>query len=716
MGDTPTALGVWNDGRDDLLIVGGPWDTAFGLRLGGIAGWDGRGWRNFGRGLEGSSRAVRTIADFEGRLVVSGDFQRSGSTALPGIAAWDGVAWRAMGTADVRAVDLIDFEGRLIAAGRIEFASGATEIANAAAWDGVEWQPLGGELGPEFTAMTVHNGSLVAAGYESEADGGEPFVVTWDGAEWQRLPGEQAGIVDLLSINGDLVAAGYIQSTDCYGPALRWVDNRWEPIGSGCMGSSWALSTHEGKLVAIGSFANPARPGYVTIAMRWNGTVWESPGGYSSGYPSLQGMEYRGDFVVAGQFGASSNEPGVSEVSGIAKTDFQRWSPIGTRNNGLIYALTKYRDSVVAGGAFLNIDGDSVQSLAEWTGREWRPFGGPIDGSITALRVEGDSLFAAGWFELDESGTVCVAEYRDGTWTAISRGLFGHAVGLDRYQGELIAVGAFYNPPTNTNFFTARWDGTAWRRLASDLSGPAKALAQFDGELYVGGTFGRAGDESANNLARWDGTTWTTVAECYGANGVEGGGTPDDATCVYALAEYDGDLFIGGTFATAGGIPTPNLARWDGREWVVTPGADGSVRMLQVIDDQLYAGGAFTRIGGQDATGLAVWNRETWSQVGDGIATSPRAIVKRGNRLMVAASLNSYTHSIAEFGCRQAVGDVDCDGRLNADDIAAFVMALTDAANYAVHYPDCTIDNADCDGDAYVSVRDIASFVAFLTN
>ncbi len=61
------------------------------------------------------------------------------------------------------------------------------------------------------------------------------------------------------------------------------------------------------------------------------------------------------------------------------------------------------------------------------------------------------------------------------------------------------------------------------------------------------------------------------------------------------------------------------------------------------------------------------------------------------------------------------VGDCNCDGFVTVGDIAAFVLALTDAPGYATQYPDCLISNADTNSDGFVTVGDIAAFVALLT-
>jgi hypothetical protein len=89
---------------------------------------------------------------------------------------------------------------------------------------------------------------------------------------------------------------------------------------------------------------------------------------------------------------------------------------------------------------------------------------------------------------------------------------------------------------------------------------------------------------------------------------------------VYATAFYNGDLIIGGRFATAGGSITNNIARWDGSTWVpLGTGTDAIVRALEVYNGELYIGGDFTNVGGIVVSNIAKWNGTTWSALGTGV-------------------------------------------------------------------------------------------------
>ena len=194
------------------------------------------------------------------------------------------------------------------------------------------------------------------------------------------------------------------------------------------------------------------------------------------------------------------------------------------------------------------------------------------------------------------------------------------ALSIFEYQQRpaLYAGGTFrelFGSPGNR---IARWDGKTWARLGEGLNGSVYALAIFDDgtgpALYAGGTFSRAGDiPDANGVARWDGREWSALGS---------GLHNDDPTHVHnaaALVVFDDgsgpDLYVGGHFTEAGGVPAVNVARWDGHEWsAVGEGLEGTpgIRALAVYDDgtgpALYAGGFTTR-------GLARWDGESWETV-----------------------------------------------------------------------------------------------------
>ena len=105
-------------------------------------------------------------------------------------------------------------------------------------------------------------------------------------------------------------------------------------------------------------------------------------------------------------------------------------------------------------------------------------------------------------------------------------------------NGNLYAGGWFTTAGGVPTAGIARWDGTTWSALGTGTHGGNSALAlDAQGNLHTG-------------IARWDGSIWSDLG-----SGLE--------YAVRALAlRGSADLFVGGSFATAGGTPAANVARW----------------------------------------------------------------------------------------------------------------------------------------------------------
>jgi hypothetical protein len=80
----------------------------------------------------------------------------------------------------------------------------------------------------------------------------------------------------------------------------------------------------------------------------------------------------------------------------------------------------------------------------------------------------------------------------------------------------------------------------------------------------------------------------------------------------------------------------------------------------------------------------------------------------------------TYSNTFADFttlldlGPPRSPGDVNCDGRVDFDDINPFVLALTGADGYYSEYPECDWLNGDCNEDGSVDFDDINAFAALL--
>jgi trimeric autotransporter adhesin len=268
-----------------------------------------------------------------------------------------------------------------------------------------------------------------------------------------------------------------------------------------------------------------------------------------------------------------------------------------------------------------------------------------LSGTIDASAWTLTSNLAAGERPRFESSSVA-ASSSIGGWSALGDDHIGdHGALIDSVEvlavadGELYVGGRFNNvagiPQADR---VARWDGTTWHALGSNaagtngaLNGDVTALAVLGGDVYVGGQFfNAAGIPQADFLARWDGSDWSAVgANPAGTNGALNG-------AVFSLLVAGDDLLVGGAFTDAAGIAQADyIARWDGATWSAlgsnaagTDGAlNGTPRALALAGSDLFVGGHF-----QDAAGIAQadyiarWDGATWSALGSNAAGTDGAL------------------------------------------------------------------------------------------
>jgi hypothetical protein len=154
------------------------------------------------------------------------------------------------------------------------------------------------------------------------------------------------------------------------------------------------------------------------------------------------------------------------------------------------------------------------------------------------------------------------------------------------------------------------------------LGGTVFAFADYNGELFAGGSWSETKGGVIRGLARFDGSDWHAVGT--GIDLVNYSFPPRD-TQVSAMAVYNGELVFAGTFDQVDGQAMNYIARWNGTTLQPLGGGlrlsydEADVRALAVYNNELYAAGEFDLAGGQPANGIARWNGATWSPVGTGL-------------------------------------------------------------------------------------------------
>ena len=295
----------------------------------------------------------------------------------------------------------------------------------------------------------------------------------------------------------------------------------------------------------------------------------------------------------------------------------QGWADIyGGTSIGSNYTLYSddFDNMLYVGGDFDTCGPNYYPSkgLAIWDGSEWIDLAGQYGDDWTHCITRYNGKIYHGC----QSGAVFEGmQSEDSRIAAFDNSVFALAV----YKGELYMGGVFKKTkPTDSVhiYFSgiAKYDGTQLIDVGGGVrsstdSGGVYSLFVYNNRLYAGGVFDTAGNAPCHNIARWNGTEWQPLDEGIGHSGA--------VAVVRTLTSYKGDLFAGGLFTSAGGIPVKNVARWDGSEWsTIGSTLNGEVYDLQVYKDYLYAGGAFEFSSPRNH--IARWNGNYWSVPGGG--------------------------------------------------------------------------------------------------
>lgn len=539
--------------------------------------------------------------------------------------------------------------------------------SNLLAWDGTTWSSFGGGTsGPVEMLRTLDDGSgpaLYVGGFFTHVGG---IVVNrigrWDGAAWSSLgTGVNGPIRDAVVHDDGTGGAIYVcgEFSEAGGVAVanvaRWNGVSWSSVGQGFDARVEALAVFDDgfgpELVATGPFTGTPGLGLGRIAA-WNGTDWRNigTGGLSSIGSSLcvhddgqgRALYVGGAFVTAGGVPSklvARRRNGAWESVGL---------PLSNPSTGTVETLFEHDSGngleLYAAGSFGGYAAPPFR-IARWTGSAWADVGGGIGTGDTGGIVYSIAGFGAGAsrelvvggnFEQAGTSTAKNLASFDGTsWGPFVEGLglnnWGSALTVhdDGNGPRLVATGYFRGAGGMQASRIASFDGSAWSALGagfgpdSDSPFPHCVCSFDDGggpELYVGGQFSRAGGVPVANIAKHDGSTWSALGA-----GILGGD-------VIAIQEYDEGtgpvLFAGGNFSNAGGIGIGRIARWDGANWSAVGGVTftGTVWSMTVFDAgaglELFVGGRFAMSGNPGPERLAAWNGTTWRTVGFGQAAN----------------------------------------------------------------------------------------------
>lgn len=268
---------------------------------------------------------------------------------------------------------------------------------------------------------------------------------------------------------------------------------------------------------------------------------------------------------------------------------------------GRVDSVFEWQGSVYAGGTRFGADGGWINGLARWDGSRWHPVG-------TGVQLVSGQPFVS----IAVVSAMC------------------------EWNGDLIVAGTFDRAGGQPVNHIARWDGTAFHPLGQGIvevgwDAEVRSLAVFNHELYVAGTFDTAGGQPALGIARWNGSTWSTCGSGLTMPPAQQG----DGRSLLVVGT---ELWVGGEFSFAGGVPAANIARWNGTSFLpVGAGLNGLVMSLAEFAGQVCAGGVFDFSGATLTGPRALWNGTTWQSIGPVVTgENPITMCSHGGMLYAA--------------------------------------------------------------------------------
>ncbi|MBX3464045.1 MAG: hypothetical protein KF830_12805 [Planctomycetes bacterium] len=554
------------------------------------------------------------------RLLVSGSFAVAGTVLAANLAVYEPTTrtWTTLGPGPYPA-NLCLAEGPT---GDIYVGGNFTSIAGTAAagiarWDGASWSALGSGVTGTVRAITpLPGGGLVVAGSITAA-GGAPAngIARWDGSTWSAL-GTSAlgGTITGWSVvgmpNGDLAAAISVSGTSSVATGvLRFDGTTWSQLG-GAFGARRLLVLPSGDLVAGGG----SLPGDSTQKVgRWNGTAWlPLPAAPFQDVSDLDLMP-NGDLLAAGRFGSSSQQRA-------AVWDGLHWTTLGestiASTSGSFSALAVLGNEVFVGGNSLTFGDVSVNYIARWNTSKWSPASPGLALSTRWLAT----LPNGGVFAGTATGSLVqglVQRWNGLGWVGIGSGFAlgsGNSPVLTGLvgtpSGRLIALGR--SSGTTAMPVAEQWTGSAWTTLATSPFGEIRAAVELpNGDLVVGGSFATLSDTTATNVARLSGSTWTPL-----------GTGPGQTVNALAVAPNGDPIALAGL----------SVMRWNGSEWLQIGLSMPTAPTALVIDRS----GAPVIAGNFSGNGVLRWNGVTWVPLGGGTSGAMQSLVVLANGDLVA--------------------------------------------------------------------------------
>jgi hypothetical protein len=566
-------------GLDGSVYVGGRFDHVSGAPHRNVARLtpDGR-WEALGSGLE---RRVSALAVSPAGTVyaATGLDPRAWSMATPSerdfatarVHRFEGGAWTTLGTIEGGAIFGLAADGdeRVYVVGDFAAIEGVS-ASHFAILEGTRWRE-GRALGAPAVAVFADSDGACFAGLIGGDEGtstvecgqGGAFTPLPLPADFRRRPapagfGLFAVAPPIVAIardaEGRVVIGGNFEHegfAEGFGSLSRYTGAAWEPLGGG-VGYDPARDRQDWGVVA-------------DLALDAGGALWIAGDFARAGVASSPLVHGLARLTGAGWEDVPSARLDVAGLSdsfrvGIGRFDHLAASPLG----------------MMVSGGFSRIEGVATRQIALYT-MGWQPVPSSatgtlgLDGEVLAIALRGGcGPYVGGAFQ------------SDGTGRALRR--------------------------------VARWDGDGWQPVGDGVEGTVRALAIApDGALVAVALPELTGSAFGEIVLRQRGNRFDEIGRVEGHGGARPG---EGAGEILAMTvARDGRVYVGGSFASIGGVAANNVAVFDGERWqALGEGIAGWVHDLAVTPEgSVVAVGRFERA---DGAHVVVYDGERWSALG----------------------------------------------------------------------------------------------------
>lgn len=346
---------------------------------------------------------------------------------------------------------------------------------------------------------------------------------------------------------------------------------------------------------------------------------------------------------VGGNFTEFNGQPRRNIASFVIATNtVTDWNPGAT---GTVLFLTTDNDWLVAGGSFLAVGIYARNGFLEVDGETGVATDWDIDidsnymNGIMRAKVFDDKLILAGEFTSDFGNNLVVYDLN----TKLPIDFFdaypnSSVFCMEIYEDKLYIGGKFLSIGSTIRNYAACFDLntgslTDWAPLPND---EVTAIKATDDKVFLGGKFSVLNGSVRKLLAAVsleDGSLLSWYP----------GHIVSSSPYIMAIEVSGNDVFIGGRFASIGGIQRANIASIDIESGAVnawnpifTYNSGPYIKQLAVFGDYIYVGGTFSQVNGVNRRGFANIEKET-GDLGDADAGLTSIFLNGGFRISVHA-------------------------------------------------------------------------------